>query len=102
MRPSFCDGSLREPKVTANFLKGIYSSGVAKTILDVWETRNAPFIAGRLREVRRQPQFNILRVISEENKVNVVKKVRNAWHVKPLRVLDSVDVLRKSTTASME
>jgi hypothetical protein len=50
-----------------NVLEGVCSDGVAKTIFDVRETRNAQFITGRWREIRWQQEFDACRVIGEED-----------------------------------
>ena len=98
----FRDDGLIESTETADVLKGICCSGIANTILDAREANNAPLVAGRWREIRRQPEFDFFRVIGEQNGVDVVEKVADTRHVETLRGTNFIDILGKGVATTME
>ena len=102
VRLSFRGDDLNASTEATNILKGIDGRGVAKTVFESWEIGSAPFVAVRRREIRRQPQLNDFRAVSQEKRVDFVEEVTDPRHIEPLRDPNGVDVLGKGATAFME
>lgn len=86
VRSGLYNDSLSISTEAVDSFEGIYSYGIAKMILKMWETRSARLIVDRWREIRQQPEFDVFRIVGKESGVDSIKEMINTIHVEPLSI----------------